>query len=169
MSFTVVPVLLSMGLETIVLAILAVIVIGPVIMFFALFGLYYQSMWYELREDEMIWKRGVWFRTTRIVPYNRFTSLDVKQASVMRMPGISTPAVRTAGYSGQAAPEIRIEGMVHAEKLRELLRTLVRQPGTGGDGTGGAPARVMAGHVTTDPKIPIELEKIRQLPEMQRN
>ena len=47
-------------------------------------------MWYELREDEMSWKRGVWFRTTGIVPYNRITNLDVRQGPVMRLPGIST-------------------------------------------------------------------------------
>ena len=40
----------------------------------------------------------------------------------MRLPGISTLPVQTAGNSGQAAPEIRIEGMVHAEELRELIR-----------------------------------------------
>jgi membrane protein YdbS with pleckstrin-like domain len=168
MSFTVVPVLLSVGPDIFVLAILAVIVIVPVIVFFVWVGLYYKSMWYELRDDEMSWKRGVWFRTTGIVPYNRITNLDVKQGPVMRVLGISTLAVQTAGYSGQAVPEIRIEGMEHAEELRELIRTLVRQPGTGGDGTGGAPARVTAVPVITDQKILDELIKIRQLLEMQR-
>ena len=46
--------------------------------------LYYQSMWYELHEDEMRWKRGVWFRTTGIVPYNRITNLDLKQGQIGR-------------------------------------------------------------------------------------
>lgn len=85
----------------------------------------------------------------------------------MRLPGISMLPVRTAGNSGQAAPEIRIEGMVHARELRELIRSLVRQPGRGGDGTCGAPARVTAVPVTTDQKILNELVKIRQLLEMQ--
>jgi len=40
--------------------------------------LYYQSMSYELHEDEMRWRRGVWFRTTGIVPYNRITNLDIR-------------------------------------------------------------------------------------------
>lgn len=69
MRCTVVPVLLSMGPDTLVPAILAVIVIVLVIVFFVWAGLYYQSLWYELREDDMIWKRGVWFRKTGIVPY----------------------------------------------------------------------------------------------------
>lgn len=163
MSFTVVPVLLSVGPDTLVPAILAVIVIVPVIVFFVWVGLYYQSMWYELRKDEMSWKRGVWFRTTGIVPYNRITSLDVRQGPVMRVLGISTLAVQTAGYSGQAALEIRIDGMEHAGELCELIRSLVRQPGTG-----GAPARVAAVPVITVQKILDELVKIRQLPEIKR-
>jgi uncharacterized membrane protein YdbT with pleckstrin-like domain len=116
----------------------------------------------------MSWKRGVWFQTTGIVPYNRITNIDIRQGPVMRVLGISTLAVQTAGYSGQAVPEIRIEGMVHAEELRELIRSLVRQPGTNGDGTGGAPARVQTVLLTTDQKILAELVRIRQLLEMQR-
>ncbi len=68
-------------------------------------GLYYESMSYELREDEVNWKRGVWFRTTGIVPYNRITNLDVRQGPLMRALGISSLAIQTAGYSGQAVPE----------------------------------------------------------------
>ena len=86
----------------------------------------------------------------------------------MRALGISTLSVQTAGYSGQAVPEIRIEGIEHAGELRELIRSLVRQPGTGGDGTGGAPFRNAAVPVTTDQKILDELVRIRQLLEMQR-
>jgi membrane protein YdbS with pleckstrin-like domain len=65
MSFTVVPVLFAVGLDTLVPAVLAAIVIVPVIVFFAWVGLYYKSMWYELREDEMMETRG-------LVPDNRY-------------------------------------------------------------------------------------------------
>lgn len=71
-----------------------------VIVFLVWVRLYYESMWYELREDEMSWKRGVWFRTTGIVPYNRITNLDIKQGPVMRFLRISTLSIQTAGYSG---------------------------------------------------------------------
>jgi uncharacterized protein len=123
-------------------------------------------MWYELRDDEMRWKRGVWFHTTGIVPYNRITNLDIKQGPVMRALGISTLAIQTAGYSGKAMAEIRIEGMEHAEELRELIRTLVRHSGaSGGGGTGGAHAPAAA--ITTDQRILEELVTIRQLLERQ--
>jgi membrane protein YdbS with pleckstrin-like domain len=85
----------------------------------------------------MSWKRGVWVPTTGIVPYNRITNIDVRPGPVMRVLGIFTRAVQTAGYSGQAVPEIRIEGMEHEGELRELNRSHVRQSGTGGEGPEG--------------------------------
>jgi membrane protein YdbS with pleckstrin-like domain len=104
MSFTVFPVLLISGLEPVLQVILGIIIIVPVVIFFVWVGLYYKSMWYELREDEMSWKRGVWFRTTGVVPFNRITNIDVRQGPVMRALGISTLSVQTAGYSEQAFP-----------------------------------------------------------------
>ena len=136
-----------------------------IVIFVAWVRLYYQSMWYELRDDEMSWKRGVWFRRTGIVPYNRITNLDVIQGPVMRRVGISTLSIQTAGYSGQAVPEIRIEGIEHADDLRELLRSLVRQSGMYNDGTGGGAPSIT---VPTDQKIIEELVKIRTLLEQQK-
>jgi hypothetical protein len=151
-----------------VLIILAVIVLVPVLVFFVWVGLYYKSMWYELRVDEMSWKRGVLFWTTGIVPYNRITNIDVRQGPVMRALGISKLSIQTAGYSGQAVPEIRIEGVAHAEELRALIRSLVRQPCTSDDGTGGAAAPIASVPLTTDQRILDELVRIRQLLESPR-
>jgi len=143
------------------------IVLVIAVLFFAWTGMYYASMWYELREDEMSWKRGVWFRRTGIVPYNRITNLDLVQGPVMRALGISTLSIQTAGYSGQAVPEIRIEAIEHAEELRELVRTMVRGH-SGGDGTGsGAPAS-MGRLLTTEMQILDELKKIRAVLEQGR-
>jgi membrane protein YdbS with pleckstrin-like domain len=114
-----------------ILGVLAVIVV----LFVIWTKLYYDSMWYELHDDEMRWKRGVIFRRTGIVPYNRITNIDIRQGPVMRRLAISTISIQTAGYSGQAQAEIRIEAIVHAEELRELIRSMVRATGCG-DGTG---------------------------------
>jgi membrane protein YdbS with pleckstrin-like domain len=117
-------------------------------------------MWYVLREDEMNWRRGVWFRKTGIVPYNRITNLDLRQGPVMRWLGISTLSIQTAGYSGQAIPEIKIEGIEHAEELREFVRSMVRGFTSHSDGTGGTP---FSSQKTTDQQILGELVKIRTL------
>jgi uncharacterized protein len=161
----IVPVLFGTGMDVLILATVSAAIIILVVIFLIWVSLYYDSMWYELREDEMSWKRGVWFHTTGIVPYNRITNLDIKQGPVMRALGISTLAIQTAGYSGQATPEIRIEGMEHATELREILRSLVRHTSALGDGTGGAPAS-SAGSI--DQKILDELVRIRVVLEQQK-
>ena len=163
------------------LPVLAFSGIDPLVSLLVLFGivilsagfilwvrLYYESMWYELHEDEMRWRRGVWFKRTGIVPYNRITNLDLVQGPVMRALSISTLSIQTAGYSGQAVPEILIEAIEQAEELRELIRTLVRK-GSGGDGTGTGAIQRMAGTGTTvDRQVLEELQKIRLLLEQKR-
>ncbi|NYT07815.1 MAG: PH domain-containing protein [Methanomicrobiales archaeon] len=133
---------------------LVLVIIAISIVLFAIWArLYYDSMWYELHDDEMRWKRGVIFRRTGIVPYNRVTNIDVKQGPVMRPLSISTVSIQTAGYSGKGVPEISIEGIVHAEELRELLRTMVRVC-SGGDGTGSG------GTVAPQAMKPADLQQV---------
>lgn len=158
------PILLASEMNQNLLLLAGICILVVIVIFLAWVQLYYESMWYELREDEMSWKRGVWFRTTGIVPYNRITNLDIRQGPVMRALGISTLAIQTAGYSGQAVPEIKIEGVAKAEELREFIRSLVRDTASHGDGTGGekpAPA-------TTNESMLAELTRIRILLEEQK-
>lgn len=161
---TLVPLVFAEGLAPNLILAAGMCILAIVVLFLAWVRLYYESMWYELREDELSWRRGVWFHTTGIVPYNRITNLDIKQGPVMRALGISTLALQTAGYSGQAVPEIRIEGMEHADELREILRARIRQTSVQGDGTGGA----TSAPPMTDPRILDELVKIRLLLEEQK-
>jgi membrane protein YdbS with pleckstrin-like domain len=162
---TIIPVIIGSEFDWIIMGITLTGVLALFGIFVFWVRLYYVSMWYEMREDEMSWKRGVWFRRTGIVPYNRITNLDIIQGPVMRTLGISTLSIQTAGYSGQAVPEIRIEGIEHADDLRELIRTLVRQSGVHGDGTGGGAPQIT---LPTDQKIIEELVKIRILLEQQK-
>ncbi len=112
---------------------------------------YYNSMVYKLTEDEIIWKRGIWFRKTGIVPYNRITNIDIVQGPISRVLGIATLNIQTAGYSGQQAkPEIRIEGIEQFEELKNLIMGFVK---------GKKP---VAGE-NIDLKILNELIKIRKL------
>ena len=131
-------------------------------------GMFYDSMSYELREDEINWKRGVWFQTTGIVPYNRITNLDVRQGPLMRFLKISNLAIQTAGYSGQAVPEIRIEAIKHAEELRELIRSHVRGGLSHDDGTGSAKPLSTPSGVSVHQQMLAELQQIRSLLEQKR-
>ncbi len=88
---------------------------------------YYESIAYKLTENEIIWRRGVWFKNTGIVPYNRITNVDITQGPISRRLGIATLKIQTAGYSGrQPRAEIRIEGIEQFEELRELIMEFVK-------------------------------------------
>lgn len=100
-------------------------------------GLYYKSVVYHLNATEMTWKRGVWFRKTGIVPYNRITNIDIVQGPIMRLFGISNLKIQTAGYSGNnGSAEIAIEGIEEPEPLRAMIMDFVR---------GGAPSAAVTG------------------------
>ncbi len=170
----VIPLLFGGVIELLTAAAIVFVLIVIAVLFILWTRLYYDSMYYELHGDELRWRRGIWFRTTGIVPYNRVTNLDIRQGPVMRWLKISTISIQTAGYSGQAVPEIRIEAIEHAEELRELLRKAVRScSAVAGDGTGSgqSPMAITAEPVaTTGTSILIldELKKIRMLLEQQQ-
>lgn len=172
--FVLVPLILGGAIDLLPAAAILGIIVAATVLFVIWTRLYYDSMFYELHGDELRWRRGIWFRTTGIVPYSRITNIDIRQGPVMRWLRISTISIQTAGYSGQAVPEIRIEAIERAEELRELLRKAVRScSAVAGDGTGSGPAPgpVSDGSfATTGTSMLIldELKKIRMLLEQQQ-
>jgi len=89
---------------------------------------YYNSIAYKLTEHEIIWRRGVWFKYTGIVPYNRITNIDVAQGPISRRLGIASLKIQTAGYSvGKARPELRLDGIEGFEELRDLIMSFVKK------------------------------------------
>lgn len=102
--------------------------------------LYYGTIVYQLTNSEISWKRGVWFRQTGIVPYNRITNIDIVQGPVMRALGISALRIQTAGYSGQAVAELRLQGIREPGELRELVMGFVRGTAPVATGTYAEPA-----------------------------
>lgn len=91
-------------------------------------GQYCPTIIYKLTDHEMVWRRGVWFRKTGIVPYNRITNVDIEQGPVSRRFGIATIKIQTAGYSAPTArkAEITIEGMKNFEEIRDAIMDLVK-------------------------------------------
>ncbi|MDD2778486.1 MAG: PH domain-containing protein [Methanocellales archaeon] len=116
---------------------------------------YYDTVLYKLTENEMVWRRGVWFKNTGIVPYNRITNIDIAQGPISRMLRIASLKIQTAGYSAPSGgkAEIKIEGMEQFEELRELIMGFVR---------GKKPVAVETYEEDIDSKILDELVKIRK-------
>ncbi|MEO0262868.1 MAG: PH domain-containing protein [candidate division WOR-3 bacterium] len=91
----------------------------------------YESISYKLTEDEIIMKRGVWFKKKSIVPYLKITNIDITQGPLLRKFGLANIHIQTAGYSGYShsytGAEIKLVGIEEFEKLEELIMEFVKK------------------------------------------
>ena len=122
-----------------ILIFIGLAVLGVCVVFACIWApLYYKSVVYHLNDTEMTWKRGVFFRKTGIVPYNRITNVDIVQGPVMRLFGISHLKIETAGGgASKSSAEIQLEGISDPEPLRQLIMDFVRgqKPAAAATGT----------------------------------
>ena len=122
-----------------ILIVIGLAVLGVCFVFACIWApLYYKSVVYHLNDTEMTWKRGVFFRKTGIVPYNRITNVDIVQGPVMRLFGISHLKIETAGGgASKSSAEIQLEGISDPEPLRQLIMDFVRgqKPAAAATGT----------------------------------
>ncbi|MGD2249612.1 MAG: PH domain-containing protein [Candidatus Methanofastidiosia archaeon] len=118
---------------------------------------YYKTIGYKLTNDEIVWQRGVWFKKTGIVPYNRITNVDVSQGPLARLLGIASVKIQTAGYSAPSGStgkaELHLEGIEHYEELQDIIMDYVR---------GRKPSAVETYESSQD-QVLQELIKIRKL------
>ncbi len=119
---------------------------------------YYNSILYTFSDTEIEWRRGVWFKKTGIVPYNRVTNVDVEQGPLSRKLRIASLKIQTAGYSAPSGAggvsEMKILGVEQFEELRTVIMGFVR---------GRKPVAVETYEEDTSSRILEELVKIRKL------
>jgi hypothetical protein len=152
-----VPVLIFAPVEVSVFLVVLVLAVILSVVFWI--PRYYESIRYLLDESEVEWRRGVWFRNTGVVPYNRITNVDTSQGPLSRSLDIASLKIQTAGYSGQASglgkpSEISINGIQDFEGLREQILNKVRMR---------RPTAVETFEEDTDSRILEELVRIREL------
>lgn len=120
-----IPLLMFAPFEAVVVISVSILII----LFFIAYWIpkYYGTIVYKLTEDEIVWVRGVWFKNTGIVPYNRITNIDISQGPISRRLRIASPKIQTAGYSAQQSrAEIKIDGIVRFEELRDTIMGFVK-------------------------------------------
>jgi len=116
---------------------------------------YYDSLIYELRDEEIECREGVWFRKISIVPYNRITNVDIVQGPLSRLLNIYTVKVQTAGYSSQVArAEARLLGIENPEEVKSAILSKIK---------GVPPEAVETFEEVTLKDILRELVRIREL------
>lgn len=72
---------------------------------------------YAEREDDILWREGLLFRTVKAVPYGRLQYVDVEEGPIQRRFGVQKVTLKTAGS------DLAMEGLSKAEseRLREVL------------------------------------------------
>lgn len=112
---------------------------------------------YRFTESETEWKRGIMFRATGIVPYCKIAHIKIVQGPIMRLFGLHTLKMQTAGSTGTQGtdPEIRVEGLDNYCDYRTFILNHI-PTASGGERVAEAPGS--ASERTLE-----ELVKIREL------
>jgi len=83
--------------------------------------MYYKSISYKITQNSIEWHRGVWFKTTSVVPFSKITNIDIIQGPIARHYKIGCLKIQTAGYSGQHASELFIVGVKNFKEVKQNL------------------------------------------------
>jgi membrane protein YdbS with pleckstrin-like domain len=131
---------------------------------------FYRTAAYRFTDDELEYRRGVFFRQKTTIPYNRITNVSAYQGPVQRLVDAGSVGVHTAGYGGQMGAELTIGGVTDYEEIKEQVLSKVRRrppAATEGDETpvsGGADATTGDGQAS---EMLAELRRIREALEQQ--
>jgi len=98
-----------------------------VIVALLLVGPYYRSISYELRDEEMVVRKGILTRTVQTMPYRAVTNVEVKRGPLDRLLGIGGIHVHSAGYSQQTGAEIHFGGLSDWEEVERHIHEAVRR------------------------------------------
>ena len=108
---------------------------GIVVVFLPLF-FKYETLRYKFEDDGMSMSWGILFRHEIHLTYRRIQDIHLSRNLIQRWLGLATLSIQTA--SGSASPEMNIEGILEAERLRDYLYSKMRGArGLDEDGTHG--------------------------------
>ena len=104
-----------------------IVVVGWILVASFFIFLSYKSYFYEgfaLRQKDVVYKSGMWFRSTIIVPFNRVQHCEINQGPIDRYFGLSELSLFTAGGSSS---DLNIPGLSQetAAKLKQFITNKV--------------------------------------------
>jgi membrane protein YdbS with pleckstrin-like domain len=129
---------------------------------------------YRFTDEEIEYRRGVFYRQKTTVPYNRITNVNAAQGPVQRLVDAGSVGVHTAGYGGQMGAELTISGVSDYEEIKEQILAKVRRrrPETTESGeSDGRDEPALPGVGTGDESQAVltEVRRIRELLEQGRD
>ena len=90
-------------------------------------GAYHRSLAYEVQDDEVIVRAGIWTKSVKHVPYRTVTNLTVKRDVLDRWLGIGMLNIQTAGMSGATGAEESLVGLTDVQEVYEIVVTELRR------------------------------------------
>ncbi len=89
---------------------------------------YYRSLDYEIQDDEVIVRVGIFTHSVKHVPYRTVTNLTIKRDILDRYVfGLGTLNIQTAGMSGTTGAEERLVGLPNVQEVYEIVVTELRR------------------------------------------
>lgn len=136
------PQLFTYYLLTSLLTLPAVIIVLPTLWF------RYLTLRYRFDDEGVSMRVGLLFKKEILLTYRRIQDIHLTRNIVQRWLGLATVSVQTA--SGNAGPEMTIEGILEAEQLRDYLYQKMR-------GARGETTDTHTASLTTNPSTATEL------------
>lgn len=155
------PQLFTYYLLTSLLTLPAVIIVLPTLWF------RYLTLRYRFDDEGVSMRVGLLFKKEILLTYRRIQDIHLTRNIIQRWLGLATVSVQTA--SGNAGPEMTIEGILEAEQLRDFLYQKMR--GARGETTDVRTAQLTANHSTATAlltEIRDNLVKLNSQPQYQR-
>ncbi|MBN1937175.1 MAG: PH domain-containing protein [Anaerolineae bacterium] len=90
-------------------------------------GPYYRSLSYEIHDDEIVMRVGVWTRSVKHVPFRTITNVTVKQSVLDRLLSIGSVDIQTAGISGTNTAEQSLVGLENVQQVYDLIAAQLRR------------------------------------------
>ncbi len=112
------PQLLTYYILTALMTLPAVVIVLPTLWF------RYITLRYRFDDEGVSMRVGILFKKEILLTYRRIQDIHLTRNIVQRWLGLATVSVQTA--SGSAGPEMKIEGILEAEQLRDYLYQKMR-------------------------------------------
>jgi uncharacterized membrane protein YdbT with pleckstrin-like domain len=110
--------------------VVGLVVVPPLLLFAFLtwwIPAFYRTADYRLTDEEIEYRRGVFFQQKTTVPYNRITNVNASQGPIQRLVDAGSVGIHTAGYGGQMGAELSISGVSDYEEIKDQVLAKVRR------------------------------------------
>lgn len=82
---------------------------------------YFDNLFCELTTRALHFRKGVLFTVERTIPLDKIQDLTFKEGPLLRYFGLSTLMIETAGQSSANMTDMKLTGIVDAQKFRQMV------------------------------------------------